>query len=192
MTVMDAVAGGTEHATWNRATLVTWLESLIDKGTLTPRRTLVLGSEMAEEAALLASRGFRTLVVDPSPDAAGRVRERAAARGAEVETVRADFLAMNPSLCGPVEMVLDRTFFHALDPVHRADWAHYAGRVLPRGGLLVGLFRVGWGEEGPPYPVTLPALRHLLGRLFREELLEQDGSAGPGRDQAFRGIFHHK
>lgn len=194
MTGMDAVATGAsaEHPTWNEATLVAWLDTMITKGVLTPRRTLVLGADMAEEAALLASRGFRTLVVDAAQDALARVRERAEARGATVGTVCAEFLALNPSLCGPVELVLDRTFFHRLEPVQRADWAHRVGRILPRDGMLVGLFRVGWGEAGPPYPVTLPVLRHLLARLFREEILEQEGSAGPGKDQAYRGLFRHK
>jgi len=166
-----------------------WLEELIAKGTLLPTRALLLSSDLEEEAVALSRAGFRTLVVDEDRGALADLKKRVKARGAEVDVITADVFSTNPSFFGPVELIVDRTFFHQLEPIRRAAWADRTARMLPPGGHVAALFRVGRMPGGPPYAVSLADLKKLLSRRFHNVLLEDAGGAAPGQDRTYRGLF---
>jgi hypothetical protein len=166
-----------------------WLEELVAKGTLLPSRALLLSSDLEEEAVALSRAGFRTLAVDEDRGALADLRKRVKARGAEVDVITADIFATNPSFFGPVELIVDRTLFHRLEPVRRAGWADRIARILPPGGHVAALFRVGRMPGGPPYAIPLADLKKLLSRRFHPVLLEDAGGASPGSDRTYRALF---
>jgi hypothetical protein len=177
---------------WNSERGATWLKELLEKQSLSPCRALVLGAAMEEEALILARRGFHTIVVDPDSSALGKLRSQAKNLGVEIDTIHGDPFVLRPSFFGPVEFVYDRTLFHHLEPVERAAWGHLISRILPNGGSFAGLFLVGRGAEGPPHPVVLEDLRHLLRRHFVEEGMETLETAVPGKNQVTGGLYRHK
>ncbi len=181
-----------EHIHWNSKRGSAWLTDLVERNNIPPCRALVPGANMQEEAFTLARHGFHTIVCDPDTKALEKLRGQARTLGVKIDTIPGDPFVIRPSFFGPVEFIYDRTLFHHLEPVERADWAHLVGRVLPNGGMLAGLFLVGRGGEGHPYPVTLEDLRRLLRRLFVEEGMESLETAVPGQNQVMGGFYRHK
>jgi hypothetical protein len=181
-----------EHPYWNGEQAAAWLRNQVEKGQLAPCRALVLSAAMADEAGTLSQLGFHTIVVDRSKQALAQAKSQARGQGAGLDTIEGDFFTIRPGYYGPVELVYDRTFIHDQDPLQRAAWAHHAGRVLPKGGCLQVVFLVGRSIDGPPYPITVPDLQKLLQRLFIIEHFEPLGSAGPGKEQAYKGVFRRK
>jgi hypothetical protein len=176
---------------WNPETATASLRRFVEKGALAPVRTLIPSADMAEEAVLLAQLGFPVTVVDPRREALDGLAARARQAKVEVDVYRDSFFVVPPTLFGPVELIVDRTCFHALPPIERPAWADRVGRILPVGGRLAGLFLVRRERQGPPYPVTLTDLRRTLERLFILETLEETPGSQPGRPHAYRGLFRH-
>lgn len=192
MEATAATPSSSEHTHWNSKRGATWLTNLLEKNNIPPCRALIPGAYMQEEAITLARHGFHTIVCDPDTTALERLRGQARTTGVEIDAIPGDPFVIRPSFFGPVEFIYDRTLFHHLEPVERADWAHFLGRVLPKRGMLAGLFLVGRGAEGHPYPVTLEDLRRLLRRLFVEEGMESLETAVPGQNQVMGGFYRHK
>jgi len=166
-----------------------WIDEMVAKGVLMPTRALLLSADLEDEAVALGRAGFRTLVVDEDRSALAGLKKRVKARGAECDVITADVFGVNPSFFGPVELLVDRTFFHRLEPIRRAAWADRVARMLPSGGHVAALFRVGRMPGGPPYAVSLADLKKLLSRRFHTVVLESSGSVSPGQDRTFRGLF---
>jgi hypothetical protein len=174
---------------WNGETASAWLGRQVERGVLKPCRALVLSAEMTEEAVALSRLGFHVIVIDPDASALAGARDAGRTQGIDLDTVRGDLFRMKPNFFGPVELIFDRTFFHSLDPIRRAAWSHTVGRILPRGGALVGSFRIGRSEDGPPFPITLDALKDSFRNMFTTELMESAGTHRPGEDQVYFGLF---
>jgi len=174
---------------WNGSVAARWFEDLVEKGTLHRTRALLLSAELEEEAVTLGRLGFHVLVADRDRGALAELKKHAQARGANLDVISTDVFTAPPGFFGPVELIVDRTFFHELEPIRRADWAYLTSRLLPSGGHLAALFRVGRVPGGPPYPVSLDALRKLMRRQFATVVLEEAGQVAPGADHAYRGFF---
>jgi len=177
---------------WSGDAGAAWLTEQTERGALTPCRVLVLAADMAEETVALCRMGFTTLVVDDTKEVLASLKKTAGGYGARPTLVHADAMAVSPSLFGPVELIWDRTLFHRLSVLRRAEWAHKTARILPSGGRLLALFRIGTAAGGPPYAVTEDALTHLMTRHFLIEELAETGTAPPGAVRTVRGAFRRK
>jgi hypothetical protein len=177
---------------WTGEAGAEWLADRVARKTLPPCRALVLAADMGEEILALCRNGFTTLVVDSSKEALAALKNAARRHGADPTLVQADIFGCPPSLFGPVELIWDRTLFHRLPSMQHAAWAHKTARILPPGGRLLGLFRIGRSPEGPPYTVTLEALTRLLTRHFIIEDLSAAGTGTPGAARTYRGSFRRK
>lgn len=186
------VTQGSQHPTWNGATAARSIEESVHQGLLKPCRALVLGADMIEEATALSKLGFEVLVTDTSSEALSRTSHAVHAQGGKIGAVHADFFKVRQYFYGSVELIVDRTMLPGLPPIRRADWSYTVNRCLPKDGHLFGLFRVGRGVGGPPYSMTGDEVKKMLSRLVVLETFAQVGNAGPGRDQAWMGIFRKK
>ncbi len=186
------VTQGPQHPTWNGATAARSIEESVHQGLLKPCRALVLGADMIEEAAALSKLGFEVLVTDASSEALSRASHAVHAQGGKIGAVHADFFKVRQYFYGSVELIVERTMLPGLPPIRRADWSYTVNRCLPKDGHLFGLFRVGRGVEGPPYSMTGDEVKKMLSRLVELQTFAQVGNAGPGRDQAWMGIFRKK
>ena len=191
-TTAGSAPRGAEHPTWNGATAARALEESVRDGLLKPCRALILGADMVEEAATLAKLGFEVLVTDTSAEALARAGQAVRAQGGKIAAVRADFFQVRQYFYGPVELIVERTLLPNLEPVRRADWSYTVLRCLPKDGHLFGLFRVGRGASGPPYSMSADEVKKMLSRLLVLEAFAQVGNTGPGRDQAWKGVFRKK
>ena len=153
-------------------------------------RALVPGCGAGWDVFTLARAGVRALGLDVAPVAIERFESLRGELGIPAENASAevaDFFSFTPT---PFDLVWDYTFFCALQPERRGDWATALSRLVkPRGELWTLMFPVPANQtlperpKGPPFPVT-PALyaEHLEPHGFeRLELREVRGS-NPGRE----------
>jgi thiopurine S-methyltransferase len=188
--VMDRPAGyvGATHP-WNTEAAVDAVRDVFGRAKTPNRYALVPSAAMAEEIIALAQLEIETTVVDADSRALSRVKSTAENSKLHIHTIRNDFLNLPVVLTGRINIIVDRLYFHSLEPGRRADWVHKVARILPEDGCLVGLFLIGHGESGPPYSISREELRHATARNFEMKSLELLDWMGPNGDHAARGVF---
>jgi len=188
--VLDRPAGyvGATHP-WNAEAAVEALRDVFGRVKTPKQHALVPTAAMIEEIIALAQLQIETTVVDPDEGALSRVKSTAQNSKLHVHTIRDDFLRLPVALTGRMNIIVDRLYFHSLEPARRADWVHKVARILPENGLLTGLFLLGHRESGPPYPIRREELRFATARNFEMKSLELLDWMGPDGDHAVRGVF---
>lgn len=131
-------------------------------------RALVPGCGAGHDVLTLAASGRETTGVDLAPDAARRFEELRATR--EVSQTAAcvqvlDFFNWRPA--DPFDLAWDYTFFCAIPPALRPDWANQLAACLRPGAELWTLMFPLVAEppedpRGPPYPVHLSLYAAVL------------------------------
>jgi len=188
--VLDRPAGivSATHP-WNSEAAADALRDVFGRSKTENLRALVPSAAMADEIVALSQLHFETLVVDPDARALKRIRRAAQGPRGPVSTLQSDFLNLNVTLPGRVDVIVDRLYFHALPPVRRADWAHKVARLIHGNGHLAGLFLIGHRLDGPPYPISREELRRTLARSFEIKSLEFLDGREPDGDHAAKGLF---
>lgn len=129
------------------------LIELVERGTITPGRTLEVGCGTGTNAVWLASRGFEVLGVDISARAVARAKAKAEAAGVRARFVELDFLTAQIDE-PPFAFVFDRGVLHVFDEAaDRAQFARQVGRLLATGGHWLSLAGSTEGaprDQGPP------------------------------------------
>jgi SAM-dependent methyltransferase len=171
-------------------------------------RILSPGCGTGSDALALVKQGGQVLAVDWSPAAIREIRERynqiSLLKGT-LEVQSGDFFEMDPR---PVDLVVEHTFFCAIDPTARPRYVERASSWLISGGYLVGNFFVLSDEqalslpalslapsgEGPPFATTVAELRHLLASQFEEVLLRPASTSEPERRPGMEwvGVFKRR
>ena len=127
------------------------------------RRLLVPGCGSGYEVRQFAEHGDDVLGIDFSDAALERARELA------LPVRKADFFALDEP---PFDVVYERTFLCALPRPRWPDWSARIAMLVRPGGLLAGFFFFDDNERGPPFGISMAALRTLLEPAFR--LLEDE------------------
>lgn len=155
---------------------------ILAEGWFQPGRLIVLGAGRGYDARLFACHGYQVSAVDFAPAAIRELRARNDAQ-APVAIVNADIFKLNPILFGRFDYVLEYTFYCAIDPQRRAEYASIVAQLLAPGGRFIGLaFPTGEQEGGPPYAVDPDELIGLLeARELRLGHRESPPDSVPGR-----------
>ncbi|MDX2063519.1 MAG: methyltransferase domain-containing protein [Bacteroidia bacterium] len=139
--------------------LVQFFETLTDK----QLRILIPGGGPGHELAWLWAHGFEAAY---QLDYAPSIRAQALATYPEVPESRflvGDFFAHS----GQYDLIVEQTFFAALDPSLRPAYAEQMARLLVPGGRLAGvLFEFPLTEKGPPFGGHRTAYYTLLAPHF--------------------------
>jgi len=158
-------------------------------------RALIPGGGRGHDAILLAKAGLDAHLVDFSPLALTAVQEAASLDKVTVLTYRRDFfdLPQLAALQESFDLVLEYTFYCAIDPSLRAAYAKAMHTLLKPGGLLVGLFfplePVG---EGPPFQVSKAEIEKDFTPYFELKFEEPKQSVKPRAGKEVLGIFRRK
>jgi thiopurine S-methyltransferase len=129
-------------------------------------RALVPGCGRGHDAVALARAGWRVSAVDFTDATQGALQDRLAELGGEF--VLQD--ALEPVAGVRFDLVLDHTFFCALNPALRARWgAAMALSLAPQGRVCALVYPVGKPIEdgGPPFGTSVDDLLAALGADFR-------------------------
>lgn len=140
-----------------------------------PRRALVVGCGLGDDAEALAGMGFAVTAFDIAPSAIAACRERFPATA--VDYVAADLLEPPPSWSGAFDLVFEANTVQTLPagPLRTAAIARLPTFVAP-GGRLVMIARAR-GDTDPqgdmPWPLTESEVRASAGEDLVVESLEE-------------------
>jgi SAM-dependent methyltransferase len=157
---------------------------MLDRDLVPGGRVLVPGCGSGYDLATLA-RDDRTVVgLDLSEKARRAFLESTATLPGTVLFEVADFFSYEPTQ--PFDFVWDYTFFCALDPDRREDWATAMERLIRPGGLLATLLfpfeDPASDRDGPPWPVHARMVGDLLQRTFDPVEVREVAKSHPGRE----------
>lgn len=145
--------------------LTTYCEQLEDKSL----RILIPGAGSAYEAEWLWNNGFRNVtILDWSAKALEGVAARLPYFPAE-QLICGDFFALE----GQFDLILEQTFFCALDVDKRHAYALKMFSLLKPGGTLAGLLFDFPLESGPPFGGSKAEYKELFHRLFEIKIMER-------------------
>ncbi len=152
--------------------LIQFMQQVPDKSTA----ILIPGCGNAHEAAALLNAGFTNLtLIDISPVAVYNLQHRF---GSTVNAVCVDFFDHE----GGYDLILEQTFFCALEPSLREHYASKMQQLLNENGKLAGvLFGTPFANPGPPFGGTQAEYRQLFEPRFRIIHLEECYNSIPQR-----------
>lgn len=154
---------------WDLSEVSPPLKAYIDQSTNKDLRILIPGAGNAHEASYLLEQGFKNItVVDIAPSLVKRLQEKFAGNP-HIQIIHNDFFQHT----GTYDLILEQTFFCALNPNLRTAYAIKMSELLEKNGQLVGLlFNREFEENGPPYTGTETEYRTLFEKYFKIETMK--------------------
>jgi SAM-dependent methyltransferase len=141
------------RAGWDLGRPTPVFHRLLHDGDLSPGRIMVLGAGNGHDARLFARHGFEVTAVDFAQEAVEAMRSQMEAN-APHEVIRADIFHLPERFDEVFDFVLEYTFYCAIDPSRRDQYAGRVTRLLKPGGKLIALvFPITGHEGGPPFSV---------------------------------------
>ena len=128
---------------------------------------LIPGCGNAYEAEALLTMGFYNItLLDIAPMLTEALRNRL--KQTPIKVVTGDFFTHE----GQYDLILEQTFFCAIDPARRSEYIKKMHELLTPGGLLVGLLFDRSFEGGPPFGGSKTEYEILLSHLFTIQKME--------------------
>ncbi|MCF8236653.1 MAG: SAM-dependent methyltransferase [Saprospiraceae bacterium] len=153
------------HTPWDigypAPALLQYVEQLEDKSI----SILIPGAGFGHEAAWLYDHGFsHTWICEWAPSAVESFKMRHPNFPSE-QILCQDFF----SLTGLYNLILEQTFFSAIDPLNREDYARKCRQLLQMDGRLAGLlFAHPFETPGPPFGATRVQYEQLFSAFFSQ------------------------
>jgi len=143
------------------------LKAYIDQLIRKDIRILIPGCGNAYEADYLLQKGFTNItLIDISHVLTIRLQDHFKSHALKI--IHGDFFAHN----GSYDLILEQTFFCAIDPSLREQYAGKMKDLLVPGGTLAGVLFDRDFEAGPPFGGGLPEYQQLFARYFHIKTLE--------------------
>lgn len=147
--------------------LKAYIDQLIDKNI----RILIPGCGNAYEAQYLMEKGFNnTFIVEISKGAIASFKARYQ-DFPEAHIFHQDFFELNPAK--KYDLILEQTFFCAIQPEKRKDYAVKMKELLKSEGKLAGLMFDFPLDSGPPFGGSIKEYKTYFEHLFTIELMER-------------------
>lgn len=158
-----------EETGWDIGFVSTPLKTYIDQLTEKDIRILIPGGGNSYEAAYLLEKGFSNItVIDIAPIVAEKLSIQFSEYGNRIQVICGDFFA----LTGSYDLILEQTFFCAIDPSLRKAYAEQMQQLLKPGGKLVGLLFNRSFENSPPFGGDEKEYRDLFSAYFTISKME--------------------
>jgi len=148
---------------WNKGAPSPPLQQYLERHPLRGR-TLVPGCGHGHEVALAVKFGLDAVGLDIAPT--GIAAARALYPKLAERFVTGDLFDPPAAMRGAFDVVLEHTCMSGLHPSLRPSYRRGIDLTLRRGGLLLGVWFINPdldpGDEGPPYPFSVPDLTALF------------------------------
>jgi SAM-dependent methyltransferase len=154
---------------WDLGGPSTPLKEYIDGLTDKSLKILIPGAGNSHEAEYLWALGFtNTHVIDLAKEPLENLKNRA--KGfPESQAIQGDFFEHK----GQYDLVLEQTFFCAISPTLRADYAKQMATIIKPGGKLAGvLFNAPMNEDHPPFGGTAEEYKTYFDPYFDYSIYE--------------------
>lgn len=154
---------------WDAGTITTPLKEYIDQLKDKNSSILIPGAGNAHEAEYLYNAGFKNVtVIDISSEPIKNIQKRVP-KFKPNNLILGDFFEHT----GSYDLIIEQTFFCALDPLLRKKYANQMHALLKPTGKLVGvLFIEPLEAQNPPFGATMEEYTALFTPLFNIEKLE--------------------
>ncbi|MEN8885238.1 MAG: methyltransferase, partial [Winogradskyella sp.] len=166
--------------------LKTYIDQLTDK-TL---KILIPGAGNSYEAEYLWQNGFKNIyVLDFAKQPLDNIKQRIADFPSE-QLLQLNFFDLDNTF----DLILEQTFFCALNPNLRTDYVDKMHQLLVNNGKLVGLFfNFELTNSGPPFGGSLDMYNTLFKKSFKLSVLEKSiNSIKERHDKELFFIFEKK
>lgn len=146
------------------------ITAYMDKYPNKDARILIPGCGNAHEAEYLMANGFTNVtLLDVAPKAVEKLRKKYE-QTLEIEIINKDFFKHD----GKYDLIIEQTFFCAIEPSFRTEYAQKAHELLESSGLLMGvLFSKPFEKAGPPFGGTLEEYEQIFAPHFEIEKMEE-------------------
>jgi SAM-dependent methyltransferase len=150
-------------AVWDLGEVSPPLKNYIDQLTDKNTRILIPGCGNTHEADYLLKLGFTNItVIDIAPALVANLKEKYK-DDPNIKIILGDFFKHE----GEYDLVLEQTFFCAIDPSLRKDYvAKMPGLLAPNGKLVGVLFNRRFEEQGPPFGGTKDEYEPMFAKDF--------------------------
>lgn len=154
---------------WDEGQSPPALRRLLAEGRVPPGRVFVPGCGAGYDLATLADVDREVIGLDLSDDARVAFLESYRDLPGEVTYEVGDFFTYKPTR--GFDFVWDYTFFCALDPAQREQWAAIMARLVKPNGILATLL-FPYADpipdaSGPPWPINTDLVRGLIADAFQ-------------------------
>lgn len=143
-------------------------------------RILIPGCGNAYEAEYLLKSGFRSVhVLDISETLVEDLKKKLAPwPGNDLEIIHGDFFKHE----GKYDLIIEQTFFCAIDPSLRQAYAKKAAELLREEGKIAGLlFNTVFEKEGPPFGGSKAEYLQYFEPYFNIKVMEEAYNSIPQR-----------
>jgi SAM-dependent methyltransferase len=153
------------------------------------KRAVVVGCGLGRDAEFVAGLGFATTAFDIAETAVRVARERHS--GSPVDYRVADLLELPDEWRPGFDLVVESNNVQALPRSLRERATAAVGSLVAPGGTLLVLAAAatGWGEEGPPWPLTRGEVSAFGAGGLREESVELIPAADDPLVTRWRAVF---
>jgi len=154
---------------WDIGTASTPLKNYIDQLNNKNLNILIPGAGNAHEAEYLHRQGFKNVfVLDIAKQPLANFKKRVPSFSDD-HLIQADFFEHHQLY----DLIIEQTFFCALDPNLRPKYAEKMSQLLHSKGKLVGLlFEFELTNEGPPFGGSYLEYQNLFSKYFKIKTLE--------------------
>ena len=155
---------------WDVGEITTPLKEYIDQLTDKSIKIIIPGCGNAHEAEYLFSKGFNNIfLIDLSPIALNQFKERVP-QFSEEHLICDDFFNHQ----GKYDLMLEQTFFCALNPSLRINYVKHAANILKPNGKIVGLlFNEELNADHPPFGGNKAEYANYFEPYFTIEKMEK-------------------
>ena len=166
-----------EMTGWDVGRITTPIKEYVDQLKDKQIRILIPGAGNGHEAEYLHAQGFTNVYVcDIANEALDNLSKRCPSFPKK-HLLHSDFFELNEKF----DLVLEQTFFCALNPSKRNDYIYQMSHILKTEGKLVGLlFGIEFSFNGPPFGGKLNEYRNMFSEQFDIITMEEcTNSIGP-------------
>jgi len=159
-----------QTAVWDMGKVSPPLKDYIDQLTNKDIAILIPGCGNAYEAGYLLGLGFTNItLIDLSPVLVQAIEQKFSAyNGKQLHVICGDFFNLHQKF----DLVLEQTFFCALDPSLRKNYADKMAEILNPGGKLAGVLFNRDFEGGPPFGGSKEEYKKLFSGKFTINKME--------------------
>ena len=158
-----------KSAGWDTGSVTTPLKEYFDQLKDKNISILIPGCGNSYEAAYLLQNGFTNItLIDISTVLCKQLEEKFVASSSAIKIICGDFFEHTMQY----DLIVEQTFFCALEPSLRKNYAEKMLQLLKPGGKLIGVLFNRNFESGPPFSGDENEYRKLFGHYFDIEIME--------------------
>ena len=104
-----------------------------------------------------------------------------------------DFFELDSNYDDSFGLIMENTFFCAINPAMRQEYVATAGRILKSGAVFIGLFYETGKEGGPPFNTRKREVEECFSERFEIEILKKTShSAEQRQGREWLAVFKKK